>query len=136
MTSHLSKHLAPKHLNQLLDDLRKDFTLQNVVGYLTILNPKVLLDSVTLAIDDLQDRLNKRFGGKTLIGIYIHVCCLIERLVTKTAITEYVDLEGFERDNKAFIACVHEAFKNLSIRYNITIPTSEIAYLHEFIAAD
>lgn len=136
MTSHLSKHLAPKQLNQLLDDLRKDFTLQNVVGYLTILNPKVLLDSVTLAIDDLQDRLNKRFGGKTLIGIYIHVCCLIERLVTKTAITEYVDLEGFERDNKAFIACVHEAFKNLSIRYNITIPTSEIAYLHEFIAAD
>ena len=32
--------------------------------------------------------------------------------------------------------CFMKAFKNLSIRYNITIPTSEIAYLHEFIAVD
>lgn len=136
MTSRLSKYLQPEQLDHLLDDLRKKFTLQNVVGYLTILNPKVLLDNVTLSIEDLQQRLNKRFGGKTLIGIYIHVCCLIERLVTKTAITEFIDLEGFERDNKEFIQSVHESFHTLSKRYNITIPTSEIAYLHEFIAAD
>lgn len=136
MTSRLSKYLQPEQLDHLLDNLRKKFTLQNVVGYLTILNPKVLLDNVTLAIEDLQQRLNKSFGGKTLIGIYIHVCCLIERLVTKTAITEFVDLEGFERENKEFIQSVYESFQTLSKRYNITIPTSEIAYLYEFIAAD
>ncbi len=136
ITARLSKYLQPKQMDQLLDDLRKNFTLQNVVGYLTILNPKVLLDNVTLAIDALQENLNKRFGGKTLIGIYIHVCCLVERLVTKTAIKEYIDLEGFEREHKKFIQYVHDAFQNLSKRYNIKIPTSEIAYLHEFIAAD
>ncbi|MEG0365188.1 MAG: PRD domain-containing protein [Coprobacillus sp.] len=132
----LSKYLSVDELNQLLDDLRKNFTLQNVVGYLTILNPKVLLDNVSLAIESLQDHLHKRFGGRTLIGIYIHVCCLIERLVTKSAITEFADLEGFESENQEFIQDVHNAFSTLSKRYNITIPTSEIAYLHEFIAAD
>lgn len=136
MTSRLSQYLQPQQLDQLLSDLRKNFTLQNVVGYLTILNPKVLLDNVTLAIDNLQEHLNQHFSGKTLIGIYIHVCCLIERLVTKTAITDYIDLEGFQKNNQAFIQCVHEAFMNLSKRYNIEIPTSEIAYLHEFIMAD
>ena len=132
----LSKYLKPDELNQLLDDLRKNFTLQNVVGYLTILNPKVLLDNVSLAVETLQEHLQKRFGGKTLIGIYIHVCCLIERLVTKSAITEFNNLEDFKRDNYTFIQDVHDSFQTLSKRYNITIPTSEIAYLYEFIAAD
>lgn len=132
----LSKYLKPDELNQLLDDLRKNFTLQNVVGYLTILNPKVLLDNVSLAVETLQEHLQKRFGGKTLIGIYIHVCCLIERLVTKSAITEFNNLEDFKKDNHVFIQDVHDSFQTLSKRYNITIPTSEIAYLYEFIAAD
>lgn len=132
----LSKYLKPDELNQLLDDLRKNFTLQNVVGYLTILNPKVLLDNVSQAVEELQDHLEKRFGGKTLIGIYIHVCCLIERLVTKSAITEFDHLEDFEKHNQSFIQDVHDSFQTLSKRYNVTFPTSEIAYLYEFIAAD
>lgn len=81
----------------MISDLRKNFTLLNVVGYLTILNPQVLLDNVSVAMDVLQDCLQEKFDGKTLIGLYIHVCCLIERLVTKTAITEFDDLENFEK---------------------------------------
>ena len=61
---------------------------------------------------------------------------MIERLVTKSAITEFNNLEDFKRDNYTFIQDVHDSFQTLSKRYNITIPTSEIAYLYEFIAAD
>lgn len=132
----LSKYLNTDELNQLLNDLRKNFTLLNVVGYLTILNPKVLLDNVSMAVEVLQDYMQKRFSGKTLIGIYIHVCCLIERLVTKSAITDFENLETFEQLNQEFIQYVQDAFSVISKRYNITIPTSEIAYLYEFIAAD
>lgn len=132
----LSQYLNNEELDQLLNDLRKNFTLLNVVGYLTILNPKILLDNVSMAVDALQEYMQRRFSGKTLIGIYIHVCCLIERLVTKTAITSFEDLEGFEKNHQEFIQYVHDSFAIISKRYNITIPTSEIAYLYEFIAAD
>lgn len=132
----LSKYLNVDELNHLLNDLRKNFTLLNVVGYLTILNPKILLDNVSMAIEVLQDYMQRRFSGKTLIGIYIHVCCLIERLVTKTAITDFENLEDFEKVNQEFIQYIHDSFSVISKRYNITIPTSEIAYLYEFIAAD
>ncbi|MFV0394330.1 MAG: PRD domain-containing protein [Coprobacillaceae bacterium] len=134
--SRLSKHLTLEQLDQLLDNLRKSFTLQNVVKYLTILNPQVLLDNVTLAVDQLQERLNQRFTAMTLVGIYIHVCCLIERLVTKLPITEFADLEEFSTGNTDFIQCVHEAFSQLTKRYNVTIPISEVAYLYDFIIAD
>lgn len=132
----LSKYLSSHELDMLLDELRRNFTLQNVVGYLTILNPKILLDNVSLAVDNLQDCLNKRFSGKTLIGIYIHVCCLIERLVTKSAITEFMNLDQFEIEHESFIQNVLSAFSDITKRYNVTIPTSEIAYLYDFIAAD
>src|SRR5699024_5675147 len=85
----LTNFMQPTELNKFLLDLKRDFTLQNVVGYLTILNPKVLLEDVMAAIDLLEAKLNTRFSGESLIGIYIHVSCLIERLVTKNAITEY-----------------------------------------------
>ena len=132
----LSSYLNVEELDYMISDLRKNFTLLNVVGYLTILNPQVLLDNVSAAMDVLQDCLQEKFDGKTLIGLYIHVCCLIERLVTKTAITEFDDLENFEKTHMHFIKCVHEAFHIISKRYNIVIPTSEIAYLYEFIDAD
>lgn len=134
--SRLSKYLNIEELNHLLNDLRKNFTLLNVVGYLTILNPQTLLDNVSMAIEVLQDYMQRRFSGKTLIGIYIHVCCLIERLVTKTAITEFDHLDDFEKVNQEFIQYIYDSFSVISKRYNITIPTSEIAYLYEFIAAD
>ena len=106
------------------------------MGYLTILNPKILLDSVSQAVGTLQDYLNRRFGGKILIGIYIHVCCLVERLVTKSAISEFERLEDFEREHGEFIQYVNQSFQELSKSYNVTIPVSEIAYLYDFIVED
>lgn len=132
----LSRFLDMDQLNEALDLLRKNFTLQNVVGYLTILNPKILLDSVSQAVGTLQDYLNRRFGGKILIGIYIHVCCLVERLVTKSAISEFERLEDFEREHGEFIQYVNQSFQELSKSYNVTIPVSEIAYLYDFIVED
>lgn len=132
----LSKYLNANEFDDIISDLRKNFTLLNVVGYLTILNPQVLLDNVSTAIDVLQDYMQEKFTGQTLIGLYIHVCCLVERLVTKTAITDFDGLDDFEKKHTKFIKYVHDAFLIVSKRYNITIPTSEIAYLYEFINAD
>lgn len=132
----LSRFLDMDELNEALDLLRKNFTLQNVVRYLTILNPKILLDNVSQAVDTLQAYLNQRFGGKILIGIYIHVCCLVERLVTKSAISEFERLEDFEKEHGEFIQYVNQSFQELSKSYNVTIPVSEIAYLYDFIVED
>lgn len=132
----LSKYMEPAQMEIMVNNLRKSFTLQNVVQYLTILNPKVLLDNVSMAIELLQNKMQRRFGGKTLIGIYIHVCCLIERLVTKTSIDDVRNLEDFEKEHADFIRYVKDSFVYITQHYNIEIPTNEVAYLYEFIAAD
>ncbi len=47
---------------------------------LTILNPSKLLEHVADAIDKLQNDLQVRLTNNTCVGLYVHVCCLIERL--------------------------------------------------------
>ena len=65
--------------------------------------------------------------------MYIHISCLIERLVTKTAITSYEDIEGFEEEHDFFIQQVKDSFAEIIQHYSIEIPTTEIAYLYAYI---
>lgn len=133
ITQILKEFMDPDQIDLLLNNLRKSFTLQNVVGHLTILNPKILLDDVTSAIDRLQEQMGYGFNGRALIGIYIHVCCLMERLVTKTQIQKYENLDLFEKNNKSFIKAVNDSFREILHRYNVKLPLSEIAYLADFM---
>ena len=73
---------------------------------------------------------------KTIIGMYIHICCLLERLVTKTPITDYVKIENFEKEQQEFIHLLTESFEELTGQYNVEIPIGEIAYLFDYVRHD
>ena len=56
-----------------------------------------------------------------MIGLYVHLCCLVERLVTKTPIDNYQDLEEFEQKHADFIRQVRDSFQDISRHYRVTI---------------
>ena len=56
VSTKLSGYLNEDNLKQLIINVRRNFTLMNILNYLTILNPKPLLDATTAAIDTLQAR--------------------------------------------------------------------------------
>lgn len=58
-----------------------NFSLSNIMNALTILNPTKLLVQVANAIDVLQKYVGVHFSNRTCFGLYVHICCLIERLV-------------------------------------------------------
>ena len=133
----LSPYLNETDLKQMILNIRRNFTLINVVQYLTILNPKTLLDDTTVAIDILQRKMGMEIQGKRLIGIYIHVCCLIERLVTKSGvIQEDSETTQFIKENKDFVKDVRESFMNMAKRYHIEIPDGELKYMYSFLQED
>lgn len=106
----------------------------NVLNYLTILNPKPLMDETTIAVEDLQKRRHVELEGRTLVGIYIHVCILVERLVTKTGmIREDSATESFVKEHGDFIEDIKASFGNIEKHYSIQIPDSEMKYIYSFI---
>ena len=128
-----SEYMDEGQLKSFIQNLLKNFTLQNVVESITILNPSKLLDEVEQWVDGLQKITGQRVDQRVITGLYVHLCCMVERLVTKTAIENYQDLESFRREQKEFIGQVKECFRDIASHYKVELPVSEIAYLYDYI---
>lgn len=129
----LSKHLTEDELEKFNQNILKNFSLQNVLERITILNVKKVLDDVGIALDKLQKTLNIELQNKTIIALYVHISYLIERLVKKNPIKTHRNLEEFVNEKSEFINIVKESFSVVETHYSVEIPVSEIAYLHDFV---
>lgn len=106
-----SAYLDEKQLEVFNQNMLKNFTLQNVVESITILNPAKLLDEVEHSVTRLSRITGQKLEGRIIIGLYVHLCCLVERLVTKTSIENYQDLEGFQKNTEILSAGSRSAFR-------------------------
>lgn len=130
----LAQIFDPQQLTQINDQLLKNFSLTNLMDQLTILNPSKLLEQVTDAIYILQNTLNLNLKNNTCFGLYIHICCLIERLVTQPDLPDEVSLNqtkdsAFIKFKKAFST----AFTVVEKYYSVEIPEIEIKYVYDYI---
>lgn len=133
---YLSEHLNEQELAQFHRNLLKNFSLQNVIEYLTILNADKVLEFVDETLEQLQIALGRRFSAKTIIGLNIHISCLVERLVKKTPIMSHMDKEIFVKEQKEFIDMVRICFRNITDHYGVELPISEIHYVWDYIYHD
>lgn len=130
---YFNDYLNEKELQNFKSNILRNFSLSNIMNNLTILNPTKLLEHVADSIDRLQSMLKMTFSNKACFGLYVHICCLIERLVTQRAIDTYENLETFEAEHQEFINAVKLCFKDVESYYNIEISIAEIGYIYEYI---
>lgn len=129
----LKSELSEEEIEQFNNQLLKNFSLQNIMENLTILNPKVLIEYVSETISELQRKLAVKFDSKIIVGLYIHISLLIERLVTQHPIDYVGDLKDFEIKQERFICITKECFHAILINYSVELPLSEIYYLYNYI---
>ncbi|MDF2882351.1 MAG: hypothetical protein K0R54_2908 [Clostridiaceae bacterium] len=111
----------------------KLFTLENVLNYLTILNPDKIVDQVEQALIILERELGFKFQNDLKISLYIHISCMVERLVVKDPIMTYKDITGFEQCHVHFVNFVRKAFSVIEQFYKVKIPISEIGFIYDSI---
>lgn len=122
-----------EEIKRFTDDLIKNFSLTNVIESVTILNPKPLLNIVEKSIHKLEREQQRLIHPRILIGLYVHVCCFVERMVKHEPIKSYPNLIEFEKEQSDFIENVLNSFDELQSHYSIEIPTSEIGYIYDYI---
>ncbi len=132
------KNLSSIMDNETIEDISntilKEFTLTNVINHLIILNPDKILGQVQDAISTLEFNLKVKLPNSLKVGIYIHVSCMVERLVIRQPMLEYKNIQEFEYCNRHFIKCAKNAFSVIENFYKIEIPVSEIAYIYDSIS--
>ncbi len=114
-------------------NLLRNLTLRNVIESITILNPEMLYIEADRAVKRLVELTGEDIDPRRKIGVYVHLCGLIERLVTKNFVDTAPDTDRFVVEEADFIRCFREAFIDMSTRYRVEIPISEVAYVHHML---
>lgn len=125
-------YMDEKQLVQFDKNILHNFSLSNIMNALTILNPTKLLEQVANALDVLQNYLGIRFSNRTCFGLYVHICCLIERLVVSRN-AEYDKCLDFLNAHKDFVEYVKKAFQQVENFYGVDIPTKEIVHIYNYV---
>jgi len=122
------------HINQ---SFIKYFSLESVLNYITILNPNRIIEQVERAISIMQYELKVTFSNAIKISLYIHLSCLIERLITKAEIDNYEPetVKQFEECNRNFIEIFKKSFSVIENLYSVSIPITEIYFIYELLCA-
>lgn len=129
----LKNIIDTKIVQNINDIILKEFTLENVINHLVILNPDKLLDHVQIAFKNLSSKLNLSFSNSLKLSLYIHSCCMIERLVVKESSPKYKNLDKTLQCNRHYINSIKKSFSVIENFYNITIPDSELAFILDIL---
>lgn len=135
ISNFLYSYLNKAELDLFRNNLLLNFSMQNVVGYLTILDAKKIIDSVSHFLSTLQNKLKIKIDFNTSIGLIIHISCMIERLVTHSSIDEEIDVSLFTEKEMYTINLIRESLKNIQLNYGVSIPTYELLYIYDYIKA-
>ena len=125
-------YMDEEQLSLFDKNILHNFSLSNIMNALTILNPAKLLEQVANAIDVLQKYVGVRFSNRTCFGLYVHICCLIERLVVSRN-AEYDPSSDFLNEHKDFVDYIKKAFKQVEDFYGVDIPTEEMIHIYNYV---
>lgn len=133
LTNALRDVVDIKIIDKINREVVKLFTLENVINYLTILNPNKIIDQVENSIYNLEIGLGFKFTNDLRISLYIHISCMVERLVIKDPIMNYNKSKEFEKYHIHFIKLVKKSFSVIEQFYKVEIPISEIGFIYDSI---
>lgn len=133
ITSILNSYFTKSEQEQFNRNLIKNFTLENVMNYLTVLNADKLITFIEEALDHLQELLGMIIANEIMVGMYIHISCIIERLVMKSEIVQKERSCSLNVEQKRFQKLFNDSFSKIMDYYKVDIPVSEILYMYDYI---
>jgi sigma-54 dependent transcriptional regulator of gfr operon len=118
------------------NNLIRNFSLERVIESITILDTEKILTHVEAFLHQLEVQLNKRLTNDKKLALYVHMSCLVERLIRQTPIENYTNIEEFEQCQKEMIYSIKEAFSVIENIYNVKINIAEIGYIYDYLIAE
>lgn len=132
----IGKYLSDDELRMFNENIAKNFTLDNIVNHLTILNPQKVMEDVEEIVSELEKLFKCSLDITTKVGVYVHLSCLIERLILRQGIAESEGMEDFAKKYPDLIESIKDIFSGVEYRYSVEIPIPEIRYLLNYFNFD
>lgn len=121
---------------EINNNIVRNCSLERVIDSITLLDSEKILMHVEDFVSRLEIRLRRRISNERKIGLYVHISCLVERLIRKVPIENYPNLDEFEKCQKEMIEIIKNSFSVIEQLYNVKINTAEIGYIFDYISVN
>lgn len=128
----ISEYTSVEEMKAFQSKLMKNFTLLNIVNHLTILNAEKLIDDVEDVVVDIEKRLDSELSMITKAGLYVHLSCLIERLILRNEVSYIEHQEEKLKKYSKFVEVCQEALSVVESRYSVEVPEAEILLIQNY----
>lgn len=125
--------LSKEHMQRITNRLLANFSLENMVGSITIIDARVLLQDIEVLLARFERYINLKLPNGLKINLFIHISAMMERLVRGNPIREYGGLEEMVRTSPDFTASFKRAFSLMGQKYGVEINDEEIGIIYEII---
>lgn len=115
------------------NNIVRNFSLKRVIESVTILDTDKILDHIDKCLNNLEVMTNKRLPNDKKIALYVHVSCMVERLIRHEAIENYHDIEKFSQCQKDMIKIIKESFSGLEKVYSVKINLAEVGFIYDIL---
>lgn len=120
-------------LDNFNNQLIKNFSLNRVINTVTILDTEKVIKEIEIFLDCLERLWRCRISNDRKIALYVHVSCLIERLIRNMPIENYRVSDKMLYCQEKEVNEIQEAFSVIEKNYSVKIPDSELRYVFDIL---
>ncbi|MEK4298191.1 sigma 54-interacting transcriptional regulator [Oceanobacillus sp. FSL W8-0428] len=129
----LMKSLDNEQAEQFNDRLIRNFSLEKVIDSVTILDTDKVMAEIELFMRILEELTGQKISNERKHALYVHVSCLIERLIRNVPIEIYSGNDIDEECREEQLVRIKEAFSVIEEDYSVKIPNSELKYIYDIL---
>ncbi len=120
---------SAEQVEEINNQLVKNFSLRRVIESVTILDTGKVINQVEQFLLRYEHLAGLELTNDRKVALYIHISCLIERLIRQAAIECY---SGAQRPSRQLNA-LREALSVIESSYSVKIPDAELCYIHDIL---
>ncbi len=120
---------TPEQVAEINNLLLKNFSLRRVIESVTILDTSKVINHVEQFLLRYEHLAGVTVSNERKVALYVHISCLIERLIRHAGITAYSGQQCPEQE----LNRLREAFSVIESNYSVKIPTAELGYIHNIL---
>lgn len=129
----LSTCLTPLENATFNTNVIRNFSLEKVIDSVTILDTEKVMGEIEIFMRELEANSGVVISNAKKLALYVHVSCLIERLIRNIPIDTYAGYETLYQCQKLALVAIKNAFSVIENDYSVKIPDSEIAYIYDIV---
>lgn len=131
--STVGRYYDKEKTQRFIENIVRSFTVKNLIGQLTILNPDKIMEDVEDAVNRLEILEEVTYPIDQKKMLYIHMCVMVERLILEKGKIAEEDVTHELKCRGSFIKNLKESFSVIENKYNVSLNDREILMIYYLI---